>query len=185
MRYFDTTYYFFLIFIFSMRGFYSWRLLLLVQALCLYNSPSQVFDQLQGWRCFCKSQDLQVSLYLCICVSSYVSHLYMWRFTLSAKGHQKSSSFWIFDQILLKEFLRQNVGHVVSRWIYRVARQCTMCHMPPIREGQLVVQHTWASILGILTAFPGALMPYLRLYPAISKKICHVDKEWWSLMVWR
>ena len=118
-----------------------------------------VFDQLQGWRCFCKSQDLQVSLYLCTFISSYVSHLYMWRFTLSAKGHQKSSSFWIFDQILLKEFLRQNVGHVVSRWIYRVARQCTMCHMPPIREGQLVVQHTWASILGFLPPSPELSCP--------------------------
>ena len=103
--------------------------------------------------------------------TSFFVYLYLCIFLcISFKGHQKSSSFWIFDQIFLKEFLRQNVGHVVSRWIYRVARQCTMCHMPPIREGQLVVQHTWASILGFLPPSPELSCPiYVYTQQSLKK----------------
>ena len=72
--------------------------------------------------------------------------------------------------ICLTKYLGKNSGD--KMWYpgdLEAGPQCTMCHMPPPREGQLVTLHTLPTSLGIFTT---TICPYFLLCTVITSGIC-------------
>ena len=58
-----------------------------------------------------------------------------------------------------------------------VGPRCTMCHMPPFREGQLVELHSQPPVQEFLQPPPYARMTHLLLCTEITSRMWGVDKE--------